>query len=784
VTPRLARIVSRGLLGVALATTVLTTVVAFATFDRAQAGQIVVVPADRTAAVAEIAATLDENCGYPQGIGTLLDSGSIADPALGGAPSAYCTLLLRQAEGATFLSSTNLGGLATTIALGLLWLVTGMIIVTRQPRNVAGWVLHLVGLALMLQFLCSALVFAGIKAAPGSIPLVGVLALVAEHAFTVVFLLPLLWLYFPDGRPPSPRWRWPVRIYLGGVGLAFGATVLSPGPLNNLVDLGIIYLNPLGVPALFDVSGLLQAIGVLTALGITVATVFAVRGRYKRARGVERQQLRWLRFVTTVSIGSVAIMFVGGVTIETLLGPGSSLEWWWPAWFAVGALAAAVGIPATYLVAILRHGLWGLDVIIKKAVQYAVVIGAMAVAVGVAVVAIPTLILGAGATIDFWEVGVTAILLTAAFTWIRGPARRIAARIVYGRRASPYEVLSDFGARAGGAYSMDDVLPQMAQLVADATGARRVDVWLRTGDVLHPEAGYPADAPLPSMRPAAGGPLPGEFLVEVQHQGHALGAITVVQPPDDPLTPDRESLVRDVAAQAGLVLRNVGLLAELRASRQRLVAAQDEERRKIERNLHDGAQQQLVALGLQLRAARTLIDRDPAKAGDMLDRISQVAAEALDDLRDLARGIYPPLLADQGLAAALEAQARKAAVETTVHADGLGRYSQEAEATVYFCALEALNNVAKYAGATQASITLGHQGGWVSFAVTDDGAGFDTSQTSYGTGLQGMADRLEAIGGHLEVTSAPGEGTTVAGRVPVPVESTATPEPVPSETGG
>ena len=166
-----------------------------------------------------------------------------------------------------------------------------------------------------------------------------------------------------------------------------------------------------------------------------------------------------------------------------------------------------------------------------------------------------------------------------------------------------------------------------------------------------------------------------------------------------------------LAGQAGLVLRNVRLteellarLEELQASRQRLVAAQDEERRKLERNIHDWAQQQLVALSVKTRLAQQLAGRDPAKVEQMLEQIQANTNDALENLRDLARGIYPPLLADKGLVAALEAQARKAAVPTTVDGNGLGRFGQDVEAAVYFSCLEVLQNVAKYADATRATI--------------------------------------------------------------------------------
>ena len=223
----------------------------------------------------------------------------------------------------------------------------------------------------------------------------------------------------------------------------------------------------------------------------------------------------------------------------------------------------------------------------------------------------------------------------------------------------------------------------------------------------------------------------------------------------------------DLAAQAGLVLRNVRLLEELRASRRRIVEAQDERAKKLERDIHDGAQQQLVAITVKLRLTQGLVRKDVAKAEGMLADLQAETQGALEDLRDLARGIYPPLLADKGLGAALEAQARKAAVPTSVESDRIGRYPQEVESAVYFCTLEALNNVAKYAEASRAEISLAQLDGRLMFTVTDDGLGFDTDTKAYGTGLQGMRDRLDAIAGKLAVESAPGHGTTITGTVPV-----------------
>jgi signal transduction histidine kinase len=326
----------------------------------------------------------------------------------------------------------------------------------------------------------------------------------------------------------------------------------------------------------------------------------------------------------------------------------------------------------------------------------------------------------------------------------------------------------------------------MAAVLAGATGAVRVGVWICVGGELRPQVVWPRPAdgagsfgPVPLAAPADGrdaGELPDlgavSRAVAVRHSGELLGALTIVKPPSEPVSAAEDRLLAQLASQAGLVLRNARLTAELqatiddlRASRRRLVQAQDAERQRIERNLHDGAQQQLIALRIQLGLLDAVAD-DPAGVRETAGQLRDGLAAALDDLRVLARGIYPPLLADQGLGAALRAQASRAALPVAVAADGVGRYPRETEAAVYFCILEALQNTAKYAGASTASVALAASGGQLEFTVTDDGAGFDVAAAGNGTGLQGMTDRLAAVGGTVAIESAPGHGTTVSGCLP------------------
>jgi signal transduction histidine kinase len=233
-----------------------------------------------------------------------------------------------------------------------------------------------------------------------------------------------------------------------------------------------------------------------------------------------------------------------------------------------------------------------------------------------------------------------------------------------------------------------------------------------------------------------------------------------------------ETLLADLAAQAGPALATLRLTLELRASRQRLVAAQDAERRRLERDIHDGAQQDLVVLAVQLRLARQLLGQDPALVVPLFDDLDRQAKDALGTLRDLARGIFPPMLTDRGLVDALKAHLLRACPAARLETDAAlaaVRYAPEVEAAVYFCCLEALQNTGKHAADAPVALRLSDQDGWFVFSVRDDGPGFDAAAASdwAGTGLRSMGDRLAALDGTLEVTSAPGRGTTVSGRVPL-----------------
>jgi signal transduction histidine kinase len=629
--------------------------------------------------------------------------------------------------------------------------VLGIVIASRRPDNSLGWLFLVAGMALGIVGFSRAYAIQALLIEPGSLPAGRALAWLSNWLWPIPnCLLLFLFLLFPTGHLRSRRWR-PVAWLDGGVFILIMATTFSVATINwshpfRNENAGSGALHT-AVVVVFFVAAFALLLGMVLSFA---SLVF----RFAGSTGDERLQLKW--FVTAA--GLVAAAFVVGFFSNTV---GAQVV----ASLSLLALWVAIGV------AIMHYRLYDIDIIISRAIVY----GALAVFI-TAVYVIAVVILGALiGTTELLALVATAVV-AVAFQPLRQRVQKVANRLVYGERATPYEVLSKFSDHLAETYSADDVLPRMAQVLADGTGASRAEVWLRVGPELRPVASWPAGGAEASPVPIRGESFPkltpaSKFegkstTAPVRHQGKILGAVVVTKPPYESLTPAEEKLVTDLASQAGLVLRNVALIEDLRGSRQRLVAAQDEERRRLERNLHDGAQQQLVSLSVKLGLLGKIVMHEPDRAAPMAEQLQTEALLALEELRDLARGIYPPLLADQGLAAALEAQAKKAPVPVTITAESNGRFPQDVEAAVYFCFLEALQNVTKYANASKVDVRLFGDRDHLRLEVEDDGVGFDTAATTYGTGLQGMADRLDAIGGSLNIRSEPGRGTMVSGSIP------------------
>jgi signal transduction histidine kinase len=648
-------------------------------------------------------------------------------------------------------------------------------LIVRRVRNPIGWLLLATGASIGVMSLASGYAVAGVLTYPGALPAAEQVGAVAEWAFfPVLAVLTCTLLLFPTGTLPSRRWRPVVVLDFLATGLLMIGFILVPRPVALPAPGGdtLVYPNPFAVPAagralsavpIGDINSL-----TLVSVPFLAAATLSLILRYRAGGGELRRQINWVALVGA-AFALVQLVAIVGIVADHGQQPPIT-----GAAYAVSAVLGLLGFPAAITFGILKYRLYEIDVIINRTVVYGLVsAGLTAVYAGI--------VLGIGALAG--QQGSPALTIIAAvavallFQPARQRARRVANRLVYGDRATPYQVLSDCADDMAGQLDYDQAVDRMVAVLASASGATRTEAWIRVGAELRPVATWPRGSSLAGLIPLGDDATLPAFemtsrAVAVRHGDELLGALTLQKPRNEPLTAAEDKLLQHLASQAGLVFRNGRLTAELqatidelRASRRRLVEAQDAGRRKIERNLHDGAQQQLIALTIQLGLLDESAD-DPGAVRQITPLLKEALRAAVDDLRDLARGIYPPLLAEQGLVAALQAQVRKAPLPVLIEADSIGRYPQDTESTVYFCALEALQNITKYAGASQATIRLACPDSSLQFTITDDGAGFDPATARLGSGLQGMADRLAALGGSFHIRSTPGHGTTVTGQLP------------------
>lgn len=632
----------------------------------------------------------------------------------------------------------------------------GAIVVSRQPRNPVGWLLTLIGFSFMLIGVSNQLYLQVVLPTGDATGIIPYVLWLGNWSFLpamvpAFILLPLL---FPTGRLLSPRWRPLVWFVAVAATLAVAGTAFAPGPLGGTPAV----VNPVGIdhPAV----ELAELVGVPCLLAAMLAAIVSLVVRFRRSAGAERQQLKWVAASATL----LPISLTG-------LGLGEDASW---PLLLIALLIVAVAVA----MAMLRYRLYDIDLVINKTLVFIVLAGFItAVYAGIVV--------GLGRLLPIGEndlglaIAATA-LVAVAFEPVRVRVQHWANRRVYGRRATPYEALAAMTSRIGESADPGSALAEAARLLAQGTGAGQAVIWVVQDGVLIPRA-TAGDAPIAAEPVELVGAelpvLPGADLVQaVRQDGELVGALSLTKRPGEGVSSADRRLVEELAGQAALLLANTRLrwrlrhrLAELRASRQRMLTAQDRARRALERDLHDGAQQELVALKVKLGLARTIATREGAPGlAAQLAETALVADQAVDALRDVARGIYPPLLESEGLPAALSAQARRADLSVTVLDRGTGRYPREVEATAYFVAVEALGNAVRHAHAQHAHIELDGTSTTMTITVTDDGDGFDPDSTEHGSGLTHMTDRADSIGGTLTVASRAGHGTTITLTLPVP----------------
>jgi signal transduction histidine kinase len=616
------------------------------------------------------------------------------------------------------------------VPLSLGFSLVGALIVSRRPRNRLGLLYLGSATAMALSIAVYEYAWYGLITRPGSLP--GALAAAWASAwiwtlgFTPLFTFGLL--LYPDARPPSRRWRWAAVVDALALACLFLPSAFSPGHLaNHPVD------NPLGLAGVAPVLRVLDRVAFPLVLVGLAAGVLALAVRWRRAEpaGRERRQLSLL-------------VLAAAVVLLIVVQPDTASS---PAWAEVLSLVAMALVPAAIGVAILRHRLYDIDVVLNRSLVYAgltVVIAALYAAM--------VWTLGAPVAGSGWASAVAVGIVGALVLPLRTGLQRLVDRAMYGDRGDPYAALSRLTARLQSAAAPGAALTAVAEAIADSLRLPHVAVETSTGE--RAEAGTPR-----------GGPLQ---VLPLEHQGQQVGRLVVEGRDRRALGPRDSRLLTELARPAGAAVSAAALADALSASRARLVQAREEERRRLRRDLHDGLGPTLAGIGLGLDLVAG--ERDPGTAVRMLAELARETNAAVDDVRRLVEGLRPPALDEIGLVPAIRQQAERLALRSPglvvrVESPGaLPPLSAATEVAAYRIAVEAVTNVVRHAGAHTCRVEVSANGR-LQLEVVDDGSGPQTGEP--GVGLAAMGERAAEVGGECSVTARADGGTRVIALLPL-----------------
>ncbi len=627
------------------------------------------------------------------------------------------------------------------VLLATAFSTVGAVVASRRPENLIGWIMCATGLLFALNGLAGSYAVHALYSNPEPMP-GAAFAAWANVLTGSIPILPFLLLLFPDGRLPSRHWR-PVVWLIIGSGLAeVVAWAFAPGrfpgwpPARN--PFGVAVLDPiLDLYVTYAQTPLLVLTLVLPAISLVV--------RFWRSRGEERQQLKW--FVSAGALVALAatLLFVVGVRSSELVESGL--------W---GCLILAVcAVPASMGVAILRYRLWDIDLVINRAFVYgALTVGVVGIYVLVVGVLGVLLRVQGNILVSILAAGLVAVL----FQPLRYRLQRGVNHLMYGERDDPYTVLSRLGRRLDAAIAPDEVLPAIVETVMGALKLPYAAVTLKRDEGFETavEHGAPADEPL-VLPLHYGAETVGQLLL-----GHRA--------PNETFAKSDLRLLEDLALQVGVAAHAVRLTADLRRSRERLVTAREEERRRLRRDLHDGIGPQLAALTLKLETARNKLAHDPA-AEVLLSDLAARARSAVVDVRRSVHALRPPALDELGLVPSLRetaAQYGQGGLRTSVEApENLPPLPAAVEVAAYHIAQEAMTNVVRHAEANACFVRLDldDEAGLLRLQVQDDGRGIGVDRGT-GVGLSSMRERAEELGGTRVIEPVARGGTRVSVELP------------------
>ena len=626
--------------------------------------------------------------------------------------------------------------------------LVGALIASRRPENSIGWICLADGLLFMLLGLSESYGNYGV-AKPGSVPFpVAIYALGQWLWVPAVGLLGIyLLLLFPDGRLPSRRWR-PLAWLSGGVIVLLSVSVgLAPEPFQNLGGVS----NPLGLEEYPWVENAFYIVLPLLPLCI-LASAMSLVVRYRRSRGEVRQQIKWIAFAASI----VALLFLTGIVIMFIYAFEPPL--WSRLLDSVTALSYA-GVPIAVGFAVLKYRLYDIDVVINRALVYG--------ALTVSIVGIYVLVVGYLSAVFRTDDLLVSLLATGLVAVVFAPLRerlqRAVNRLMYGERDDPYAVVSRLGERLEATLAPEAVLPTIIETVREALKLPYAAIALME------------NGSAPRVAASVGKPVEEPMRLALTYQSEPVGELLLgPRAPNEAFGPADRRLLEGLARQAGVAAHAVRLTTDLQRSRERLVAAREEERRRLRRDLHDGLGAQLAGLNVQAGTLRRLIGRDPAAADELVVELRDELRGAIADIRRLVYDLRPPALDDLGLVAALHQLAERYGVEgeqlrVSVEApENLAHLPAAVEVAVYRIAQEALTNVVRHARAKTCVVRLAVDED-VALEIADDGVGIPAERTA-GVGLSSMYERAAELGGSCVVASVPKGGTRVLVRLPLAKE--------------
>ena len=633
----------------------------------------------------------------------------------------------------------------------IVYAVIGALIASRQPRNPIGWIFLVVGSLYALTALAAAL------SVYGSDP--------SRLYYWAVWLRNWLWipasflpmtvvlLVFPDGHLPSPRWRLVVWSTVLGLAMVVLVVMFHPAPLPTWG----LSANPLGIPSVAPILDKLVEVGSgLLFIGL-IGSLAGFTLRVRRSVGIEREQMKWVVY----AVGMLVIVLV----VSTLAGLV------WPADPVMTDISIALtnlailGLAVAAAIAILRHGLYDINLIINRTLVYGALTAGVAALYGFTVGALAALF---QARNNFWLSLLATGLVAIVFHPLRDRLQRGVNRLMYGDLHDPYTVLSRLGERVQATLAPEAVLSAVVETIAQALKLPYVAISLRQRDGLRLAAEYGVNPTSSISRTLEA----AELVIPLVYQSETLGELILAPPASGTtFTANDRRLLEDIARQAGVAAHAVRLTQDLQHSREQLVKSREEERRRLRRDLHDGLGPHLASLKLNLDVARNLVSRDPKAAEVLLLDLRSQAQVAIADIRRLVYDLRPPALDEFGLKGAIQEYARQLETQDglSVRVDApitLPPLPAAVEVAAYRITLEALANVVRHSQARHGGVSLAMVDKTLQVEVSDDGLGLP-KDVSPGVGLNSMRERAAELGGTCMVEARPQGGTCVRARLPL-----------------